>query len=207
MSPTQPAPVLFLISAPSGAGKTTVCEQLVASQPGLARAITCTTRPPRPGERDRVDYYFLSPAQFEAQVAAGDFLEHATVYGHRYGTLQREVFERLQAGADVLLNVDVQGAALIRRQAQAEARLGRSLVTVFLTPPSLDVLAARLRQRATDSAQVLTQRLAAARAELDHWQHFDYLVISTTIPEDFRRVQAIYVAEKQRQTRSQAPSF
>jgi len=197
-----PAPLVLLVSAPSGGGKTTVCAQLLAATPGLTRAITCTTRSPRPGERDGIDYYFLDPDTFARRVAAGEFLEHATVYGQCYGTLKAELLDRLRAGQDVLLNIDVQGAASVRAQAAHHPDLGAALVTVFLTPASLDTLADRLRKRAEDSEAMIQQRLAAAKTETRRWREFDYLVLSTTIPEDLRRVQAIYIAEKLRSRRS-----
>ena len=191
-------PVLLLISAPSGGGKTTVCQQLLASVPGLERAITCTTRPPRPGERDGVDYHFLTPAAFERQMAEGAFLEQAQVYGHRYGTLKCEVLERLHQAQDVLLNVDVQGAASIRALAQADAELGAALVTVFLTPASVDVLAERLARRGQDPPDVVARRLAQAREEIAAWREFDYLVVSSTVAEDLRRVRSILDVERMR---------
>jgi len=171
---------------------------LLAAVPGLSRAITCTTRPPREGERDGVDYHFLSSDAFAKLAAAGDFLESADVYGHRYGTLRREVDHRLDRGQDVLLNIDVQGAASVRRAAAADARLARALVTVFLAPPSLEVLAGRLRARGKDSETAIQHRLAAARAEIARWREFDFLVISTTVTEDLRRMQLLYEAEKMR---------
>ena len=119
MADEVPSALLVLISAPSGGGKTTLCRQLLSARPELSRAVTCTTRDPRPGEQDGVDYYFLDPAAFLERVQAGGFLEHATVYGRSYGTLKSEVQGKLRQGRDVLLNLDVQGAASIRRQAQA----------------------------------------------------------------------------------------
>lgn len=202
---TRTQPVLLLISAPSGGGKTTVCQQLLASVPGLVRAVTCTTRTPRTGERDGVDYHFLTPEDFARRVAAGEFLEHAAVYGHRYGTLRRAVFDELDQGRHVLLNVDVQGAASIRQCAVADAPLRAALVTVFLTPPEVTVLAERLNRRGQDAPEVVARRLAEARRELAAWRDFDYLVLSTTIPEDLRRVRTIFEAEAMRSHRVTVP--
>lgn len=203
----QASPLLVVISAPSGGGKTTLCQQLLATNADIVRAITCTTRPPRAGERDGVDYYFLDSATFLKRVNAGDFLEHATVFGNRYGTLKREVLDKLRQGRDVVLNIDVQGAAAIRQKAAEDPELGAALVTVFLTPPSLAILEKRLRKRAADSEAAIQKRLSVARQEIAQWKHFDYLLISTTIPEDLRRVQMILAAEKMRQIRAQPPEI
>src|SRR5438034_8797025 len=167
-------PLLVLISAPSGGGKTTICQQLLAARPQMTRAVTCTTRPPRKGERDGVDYYFLDAESFLKRVQAGNFLEHATVYGNSYGTLKGEVLGKLRQGKDVLLNVDVQGAATIRERALEDAELKRALVTVFLTPASLDVLEGRLKKRGTDSPAVIQKRLAVARQEIAQCKNFDH---------------------------------
>ncbi|HEV2210990.1 MAG TPA: guanylate kinase [Verrucomicrobiae bacterium] len=201
------SPLLVLISAPSGGGKTTLCEQLLAARPNMTRAITCTTRPPREGERDGTHYYFLTADQFLKRLQAGNFLEHATVYGHSYGTLKAEVLGKLRQGKDVLLNVDVQGAATIREKAQNELELRESLVTVFLTPPSLAVLEQRLRKRGTDSDAVIQKRLSVARQEIAQWKHFDYLLLSGSIGEDLHRMLAIVEAEQMRSNRVQPPVF
>lgn len=199
------APLLILVSAPSGGGKTTLCDLLLASCPDMTRAITCTTRPPRPGEQDGVDYYFLTPAEFLKRVQAGNFLEHATVYGNSYGLLKSELLAKLRAGQDVLLNVDVQGAATIRAAALAEAELRQALVTVFLTPSSLEILETRLKKRNADSPAVIQKRLAVAKQEISQWKNFDYLLISTSKQEDLRRALAIVETEKMRVARSQPP--
>src|SRR5438477_4836609 len=138
-------PLLIVISAPSGGGKTTLCQQLIATNPNVVRAVTCTTRAPRESERDGVDYYFFDASSFLKRVQAGNFLEHATVYGNSYGTLKSEVLGKLRHGRDVLLNVDVQGAATIRERATDDPELKSSLVTVVITPPSLAVREQRLR--------------------------------------------------------------
>lgn len=200
-------PLLVVISAPSGAGKTTLCQQVLAARPGMSRAVTCTTRAPRPGEQEGVDYYFLDPASFLRRVQAGHFLEHATVYGHSYGTLKSEVLGKLRQGRDVLLNVDVQGAATIRHQAQAEPELRRALVSVFLTTSSLSVLEERLRRRGSDAPAVIQKRLSVARQEIAQWRNFDYLLISDSVAEDLRRMLAILEAEKLKTARAQAPEL
>ena len=198
-------PLLIVISAPSGGGKTTLCHRLLAASANMTRAITCTTRAPRPGEKDGVDYYFLDPAAFLQRVEAGNFLEHATVYGKSYGTLKAEVREKLRDGQDVLLNLDVQGAAAIRSQAEQDRELKHALVSVFITPDSLGVLEERLRKRGQDSDVSIQQRMSVARREIAQWKNFDYLIISTTIEEDLRRMQVILAAERMRQNRAKPP--
>jgi guanylate kinase len=173
----------------------------------MARAVTCTTRDPRPGEKDGVDYYFLDAGNFLKRVQAGNFLEHATVFGNSYGVLKSEVLGKLRLGKDVLLNVDVQGASTIRAQALEDPELKRALVTVFLTPATISVLENRLRKRGTDVPAVIQKRLSVARQEIAQWKNFDYLIISQTVADDLNHMQAIVEAEKMRATRSQAPEF
>jgi guanylate kinase len=144
----------------------------------MTRAVTCTTRAPRPGEKNGVDYHFFTAEEFLKRVQAGNFLENATVYGNSYGLLKSELLGKLRAGQDVLLNVDVQGAATIRAAAQKEPELKAALITVFLTPPSVEILEARLKRRGTDTEAVIRKRLAVARQEAGQWKNFDYLLIS-----------------------------
>lgn len=204
-STSEGKPLLVLISAPSGAGKTTVCQQVLAARPNMVRVITCTTRAARAGEQAGIDYFFLEAAEFETRVLAGHFLEHATVYGNRYGTLKSEVMDKLRAGRDVLLNVDVQGAAAIRAEAAGDPELRAALVTVFMTPASINILEERLRRRGTDDEATVRRRLSVAREEIAHWREFDYLLISSTISEDLRRMLQIVEVEKIRSTRAPAP--
>jgi guanylate kinase len=196
------SPLLIVISAPSGGGKTTLCQQLLNVHPEMTRAITCTTRPPRPGEIDGRDYFFLSEEEFAKRVEANAFLEHARVYDRSYGTPKSGVLTLLRGGKDVLLNIDVQGAATLCARAEADADLRQSLLTVFLTPSSLTVLGERLRRRATDSPAQLEKRLSVARHEIAQWQQFQYLIISTTIAGDLRRMETIIEAERMRSSRS-----
>ncbi len=207
MANPNPSPLLIVISAPSGGGKTTLCQQLLANRPNITRAITCTTRLPRPGEKNEVDYYFFDAATFLKRVQAGNFLEHATVHGNSYGTLKSEVLGKLRDGKDVVLNVDVQGAAAIRVEAESDQELKRSLVTVFLAPPSMATLETRLKKRGQDSPAVIQKRLAVARQETAQAKNFDYVIISSTIPEDFRRMQAVIEAEKMRSGRVALPEY
>jgi len=199
--------LLIVISAPSGGGKTTLCDQLLAARPNLTRAVTSTTRLPRAGEQHEKDYYFFTPEEFQRRAAAGEFLESATVFGRSYGVLKSELLTKLRSGRDVLLNIDVQGAATIRAQAQAEPELKRALVSIFLTPATFAALEARLRKRNSDSEAEIQKRLGVARREVAEWRHFDYFLVSTTVAEDLRRAQVILEAEKMRGARSAAPEF
>jgi guanylate kinase len=207
MTSKNKAPLLILISAPSGGGKTTLCDLLLGARADMTRAVTCTTRAPRPGEKNGVDYHFFTAEEFLKRVQAGNFLENATVYGNSYGLLKSELLGKLRAGKDVLLNVDVQGAATLRAATQKEPELKAALVTVFLTPPSVEILEARLKQRGTDTEAVIRKRLAVARQEAGQWKNFDYLLISTSKAEDLRRMLAIVETEKMRVARSVAPEF
>jgi guanylate kinase len=204
--PPSPAPattpLLIVISAPSGGGKTTLCQQLLARHPEMTRAVTCTTRPPRAGEIEGRDYYFIGEDEFSRRVQAGSFLEHARVFDQSYGTPKSEVLDKLRKGRDVLLNIDIQGAATVCERAGADADLRRALVTVFLTPPTLRQLEERLRRRGSDAPAQLRKRLGVARHETGQWTKFQYLIVSTTIAEDLRRMETIIEAERMRAGRS-----
>jgi guanylate kinase len=190
--------ILFVISAPSGGGKSTL---LASLKPGcdFVYSISCTTRPPRPAEVHGRDYYFIEPEEFERRMLVGDFLEHARVHAHRYGTLRETVMSHLLAGDDVLIDVDVQGAAAIRHNADAEIRA--SLVDVFLMPPSLQELRRRLLHRGTESAEQLELRLRNAVTEMAEWQSYRYTILSGTPAEDFANFRAIMIAERMRSRR------
>jgi guanylate kinase len=207
MATPQGKGLLLVISAPSGGGKTTLCEALLKSDPNTVRAVTCTTRPPREGEKDGVDYYFLEAGDFLKRVQAGNFLEHATVYGNSYGTLKSEVLGKLRQGRDVLLNIDVQGAAAMRAKTQDDDELRSALVTVFLAPSSMGVLEERLRKRNQDSAASIQKRLSVARHEIAQWKHFDYLIVTGTVDEDLEKTRGIMTAEKLRQFRAKLPEY
>jgi guanylate kinase len=197
--------LLVVISAPSGGGKTTLCHNLLAADDRLTRALTCTTRAPRPGEAEGSDYLFLAQDEFERRVAAGEFLEHAVVHGRRYGTLRREVIERLGAGRDVLLAIDVQGAGVLREETRRDADLAGVLVTVFYVPGSPEILESRLRGRGTEDQETARRRLASARGEVARWSEFDYLVVSGSMAEDVARLREILAAERMRTHRQAAP--
>lgn len=190
----QPAPParFLVISGPSGAGKSTLMGRLLLARGDLVRCLSVTTRPPRGQERDGVDYHFSTPESFAAQVAAGAFLEHATVFGrHSYGTLRAVVAGHLTAGRSVIKDVDVQGAAQIRATFP-------EAVQVFVAPTSRSEIERRLRSRATDSEEVIALRLTEADAELARWREYDYLVINDGLDRAVADLSAILDAERLR---------
>lgn len=190
--------LLLIVSGPAGSGKTTVCERMLAEEPGVQRVVTSTTRPPRAGEQHRVDYYFFDPATFEAKVAAGEFYEWAHVHTNRYGTLKSEILDRLAAGTDLLLNIDVQGAATFRAAGQQDPLLRGKVVTVFIMPRDLAELEQRLRYRSTDDEAEIQRRLQVARGEVEQRDHYDHCILSGTRDEDFDALRQIYREAKQR---------
>jgi guanylate kinase len=193
--------ILLVVSGPSGSGKTTLCRRL--ADEGEARySISCTTRAPRPGEREGKDYHFLAEHDFAARVGGGEFLEHATVHGNRYGTLRREVVGHLGAGIDVVMDIDVQGAAQVR--ACPDPAIRRALVDLFIMPPSEDELLERLTGRATDSSEVIGLRMRNALQELRHWPDYTYRLISATREEDYARFKALLATERLRVSRLHA---
>ncbi|MEI8233835.1 MAG: guanylate kinase [Verrucomicrobiota bacterium] len=190
--------ILFLLSAPSGAGKSTLRAGLQENQ-DFAYSVSCTTRAPRPGERDGADYHFLSREAFEARIASGAFLEYAQVHGNYYGTLKSAVLDVLRAGGDVLLDIDTQGAAMIR--AHADAEIQDALVDIFLMPASLDVLRRRLAKRGTETPEQIALRLRNAEAELREWRAYRYALVTATPEEDLAGFRAIMQAERSRSAR------
>ena len=168
----------LIVSGPSGAGKSTVCELLRKKRPDLKFSVSCTTRGPRPGEKDGEDYYFLSSEDFAAKVAENQFIEHATVHGNSYGTLRSEIIDRINQGEDVLLDIDVQGALQIKKYVKNDDLLARCVEFVFIGPPSFEELERRLRSRGTETEEAIAVRLKNASDELEKWNEYDYLVIN-----------------------------
>ncbi len=190
--------MLLVVSGPSGSGKTTLCRRLADA--GEARySISCTTRTPRPGEQNGRDYHFLDHSDFQARLAAGDFLEHAEVHGNFYGSLKSEVIGHLDAGIDVVMDIDVQGAEQIRNCADPLIR--RAFVDLFVMPPDEDELRARLSGRGTDAEDVISLRMANALEEMTHWPEYTYLMLSSTREEDYSRLLALVTTERMRASR------
>jgi guanylate kinase len=183
--------IVFVLSAPSGAGKTSLSKRIIAAMPDVVQVVTCTTRSPRPGEQDGREYHFLSRQAFEQRVAAGDFLEWAQIHGQLYGTLRQSVETATAAGHDVLLVIDVQGAAQHRTA-------GMEAVYVFVLPPSWEVLTERLQARGSESAGIQAQRLVVARQEVAHYTAYDYVVINDQLDDAVETLQAIIRAEHHR---------
>ena len=186
---------LLVLSSPSGAGKTTITQRLVERDPTLSRSVSVTTRPARPGETDGADYVFIDRARFDAMVAAGELLEHAVVFGHCYGTPRRPIDDAIAAGRDVVADVDWQGTQLLTENLRGD------LVTVFILPPDMATLEARLKTRAQDSAAVVAARMARSAEEMSHWSEYDYVVVNRDLADSVAEVEAIVTAERLRRTR------
>lgn len=180
---------IVVVSAPSGAGKTSLCQRVCLELEGVRHGISFTTRPPRSHEVHGRDYYFVSTQEFEAMVERGEFLEWATILQHRYGTSRVSLLREVGQGWDVLLSIDVQGAK------QIKARLGQGIF-VFILPPSLQVLRQRLEQRATDTLQEVERRLSWARQEILHYECYDYIIVNDDLEAAVQELKAIIVAER-----------
>ncbi len=188
--------LMLVVSSPSGAGKTTLCRRLLEDCPDLELSISATTRRPRPGEADGREYRFVDRARFDAMVAEDAFLEWAEVHEHRYGTPRAPVAAALAAGRDVLFDIDWQGAAAIAAAAPNEA------VRVFVLPPSMADLAARLRGRAQDDEDVIGRRLKRAHDEIAHWDEYDYVLVNDDLERAYAGLAAIYAAEREKRERN-----
>ena len=186
---------LLVLSSPSGAGKTTITHRLIERDPSLTLSVSVTTRPPRPGEVEGEDYRFIDQALFDRMVAGGELLEHATVFGNSYGTPRRPIEEALAAGRDIVTDIDWQGTQ------QLSGALERDLVRIFILPPSLAALEARLNERAQDSAAVVADRMAKSAEEMSHWPEYDYVIVNRHIEASTDEVQAIVTAERLKRVR------
>lgn len=194
--------LFFIISGPAGSGKTTLCNRLAKSYaPKLTRVVTATTRSPREGEACGIDYHFLSIAEFEEKVSENAFLEDAVVHGNRYGVLKSEVLEKMNSGVDLVISLDVQGAAALRRVAKQDTVLANGLVSLFLMPADLQTIRERLEARDTDDENEINRRLVVAEDEISQWVEFDYCIVSGSKDDDFAKSESIYEAECSRITR------
>lgn len=186
---------VFVLSSPSGAGKTTLTQRLLADDPGFTLSVSATTRPPRQGEVEGRDYIFVDDAAFDAMVAGGELLEHATVFGHRYGTPAAPVRAALEGGKDVLFDVDWQGTQQLAQKERGD------LVSVFILPPSMDELQRRLRSRAKDSDDVVAERMSKAADEISHWAEYDYVLVNDDLEACAAQLKKIIEVERLRRTR------
>ena len=187
--------LMFILSSPSGAGKTTISRMLLEADPAIRLSVSATTRAMRPGEVDGKDYHFVTQARFDEMVENEEFLEWAHVFGNSYGTPKAQVKAGLRAGQDFLFDIDWQGTQ------QLYQKLETDVVRVFLLPPSIDELRRRLTGRGTDSAEVITARMERARAEISHWDGYDYVVVNDDIEACFAKVREILHAERMKRAR------
>ena len=187
--------MLFVLSSPSGAGKSTIAGKLMKALPDLAVSVSYTTRPIRPGEVDGRDYHFVTLDRFREMVDEGEFLEWAHVFDHRYGTPKTDVFHMLGEGKDILFDIDWQGAQQLHQLA------GGDVVRVFILPPSMPELRDRLERRATDSQEVIDARMARAANEVSHWDGYDYVLVNDDVEQCFDHVRTIFGAERLKRSR------
>lgn len=187
--------MMLVLSSPSGAGKTTIAKQLLHLEAGLAPSISVTTRPKRPGEIEGQDYIFVTPSLFRDMVEKEEFLEHAEVFGHSYGTPKKPVMDALARGKDIIFDIDWQGTQQLAQFARDD------LASVFILPPSTGELEVRLRNRAQDAESVVQQRMAEAVTEMSHWAEYDYVIINRDLSTSVAQIRAILTAERLRRTR------
>jgi guanylate kinase len=176
---------LYVIAAPSGAGKTSLMRALLERRPAVSFSVSCTTRAPRPNEQDGRDYHFIDRAEFERLIAADEFIEHADVFGNLYGTLKSTVDKALAEGRDLILEIDWQGAKQVRK------RLPEA-IQVFILPPTREELEARLRKRAADSPEAIARRLDESVSEMSHWREFDYVIVNRDFDQALAELEAIF---------------
>ncbi len=187
--------LMFILSSPSGAGKTTLARKLLEQDGQIRMSVSVTTRPIRPGEVDGTDYFFTDRAGFDAMVEGGHFIEWAEVFGHSYGTPKAQIKAGLKDGHDFLFDIDWQGTQQLYQKAETD------VVRVFLLPPSIDELARRLTGRGTDSAEVIAARMQRAQAEISHWDGYDYVIVNDDIEICFAKIEQILAAERMKRAR------
>lgn len=181
--------IIFVISSPSGGGKTTICQRILKGSPELNYSISVTSRRPRSGEKDGKDYFFISEEEFDEKIGKGEFAEWAEVHGHRYGTPRKFLEEALRSGRDIILDIDVKGALQIKEKYKESC-------LIFLLPPSLETLAARLKKRKTDDEKEIEKRLAKAKEELSFLKEYDYAVVNRNLSQAVEEVRTIITAER-----------
>lgn len=197
-SPHEPARrgLLIIISSPSGAGKSTLAQRLMAWDPNITFSVSVTTRPPRPGETHGVHYHFIDKSTFRCMAEGGELLEHAEVFGNHYGTPRAQVLAAIESGRDILFDIDWQGGQQIRNSDLAD-----DVVSIFILPPSIAALEARLRSRGQDPEEVIAKRMAKAHDEISHWAEYDYVLINEDVDCTVERLKAIVTAERWRRNR------
>lgn len=194
-TPRRRRGLLIVLSSPSGAGKSTISRMLLHADPEVTMSISATTRPIRPGEVQDADYHFVDDVEFDRLIAAGEFVEWAPVFDHRYGTPKAPVKAALKAGRDILFDIDWQGTQ------QLAAAMGEDLVTIFILPPSMAELERRLHTRGTDSDEVIAGRMSRAAAEISHWPEYDYVLVNHDTDDCLTQVRSIVAAERLKRTR------
>ncbi len=187
--------LLIVLSSPSGAGKTTISRMLLAADQDITMSISATTRPPRPGEVEGVDYHFVDDPEFDRLIDAGEFVEWAPVFGHRYGTPKAPVKDALRDGRDILFDIDWQGTQ------QLHSAMGEDLVRIFILPPSVPELERRLRERGTDPEAVVADRMRRAATEISHWAEYEYVLVNADMEKCLAKVQTIVAAERLKRAR------
>jgi guanylate kinase len=187
--------LMLVLSSPSGAGKTTLSRRLLDADTNIVLSVSMTTRAKRPTETDGVDYHFCTPKEFSRKVVAGEFLEHATVFDHQYGTPRKPVMDALAAGRDVLFDIDWQGTQ------QLKEKVREDIVSIFVLPPSHDELERRLRTRAQDEASIVAKRMAKASSEISHWPEYDYVIVNDDIDVAHAKILSILLAERLKRAR------
>lgn len=187
--------VMFVLSSPSGAGKTSICKSLLKLDKNISLSISVTTRPIRPEEEEGQDYFFVNNETFDNMLKEGSFIEHASVFGHNYGTLKKLVKEKLYNGEDLLFDIDWQGAQQLR------SRMREDVVSVFILPPNKEELENRLKKRGQDTDEVMTARMASASEEITHWAEYDYVLVNKNLEDSVRNVHNILKAERLKRIR------
>ncbi len=176
--PSRRLGMLIVVSGASGTGKSTICSRVRENMPELGFSVSCTTRQPRPGEKDSIDYYYISREEFEKRIKTGAFIEYAEVFSNYYGTLKSEVIDKVKAGEDIFLDIDIQGALQIQRASQSDPVLKKCCEFIFIVPPSMTELEKRLRGRSSDTEEQIRQRLEKAEHEISFCHKYDYLIVN-----------------------------